>query len=67
MMTGAVGFVYTPEHEGEPSLANGDADLIHHGARSHPRRSLPGRFKLLETLKAGNMDWPVQYERGNIF
>ena len=64
MMTGAVGLIYSPEHA-ESILANADADLIIMGRALLADPYWP--LKAAKTPKAGNMDWPVQYERGNIF
>ena len=64
MMTGAVGLIHTPEHA-ESILANGDADLVIMG------RTLLGDpywpLKAAKVLKAETVEWPVQYERANIF
>ena len=64
IMTGAVGLIYTPEHA-ESILANADADLVIMGRALLADPYWP--LQAAKTLKAGNMDWPVQYERGNIF
>ena len=64
IMTGAVGLIYTPEHA-ESILANGDADLVIMGRALLADPYWP--LQSAKTLKAGNVDWPVQYERGNIF
>ena len=64
MMTGAVGLIHTPEHA-ESILANGDADLVIMGRTLLADPYWP--LQAAKILKAGNVDWPVQYERGNIF
>ncbi len=64
MMTGAVGLIHTPEHA-ESILANGDADLVIMGRTLLADPHWP--LQAAKVLKAGNVDWPVQYERGNIF
>jgi 2,4-dienoyl-CoA reductase-like NADH-dependent reductase (Old Yellow Enzyme family) len=62
--TGAVGLISAPEHA-EEILANGRADLV-----------ILGRVLLFDPhwplhaatrLRAGEVAWPVQYERASIF
>ena len=64
MMTGAVGLIHSPDHA-ESILANGDADLVVLGRTLLADPHWP--LKAAKVLMTGNMEWPVQYERGNIF
>ena len=62
--TGAVGLLHSPDLA-ESIVANGDADLIILG------RALLGDpmwpLRAAKTLGAQNVNWPVQYERANIY
>jgi 2,4-dienoyl-CoA reductase-like NADH-dependent reductase (Old Yellow Enzyme family) len=63
LMTAAVGLIHTAEHA-EEIIANGRADIV-----ALARSMLHDPYWALHaaaTLKA-DVDWPVQYERGNIF
>jgi 2,4-dienoyl-CoA reductase-like NADH-dependent reductase (Old Yellow Enzyme family) len=63
--TGAVGLIQTPEFA-EAILAAGDADLIVLGRAMLADPVWP--LRAAAALKApGRVDWPPQYERGNIF
>jgi len=64
MLSGAVGLISAPEMA-EEILANGRADLIVLGRvlLSDPHWPLHAA----KTLKAENVAWPVQYERGKIY
>lgn len=64
MMTAAVGLIHTPEHA-EEIIANGRADIV-----ALARTLLHDPYWPLHAagkLKAADVAWPVQYERGNIF
>ncbi|WP_282024966.1 hypothetical protein [Limimaricola cinnabarinus] len=62
--TGAVGLLNAPDPV-ESVVANGAADLvlIGRGLLADPHWPL----KAANALKARNVDWPVQYERSDIF
>ncbi|MGI9024439.1 MAG: NADH:flavin oxidoreductase/NADH oxidase [Burkholderiaceae bacterium] len=60
----AVGLVSAPEMA-EEIIANGRADLVVMGRRLLSDPYWP--LHAARTLQAGNMAWPIQYERGNIF
>jgi 2,4-dienoyl-CoA reductase-like NADH-dependent reductase (Old Yellow Enzyme family) len=64
MASGAVGLISTPEMA-EEILANGRADLVVLGRilLSDPHWPLHAATR----LKAGNVAWPVQYERAKIY
>ncbi|MGY6633675.1 MAG: NADH:flavin oxidoreductase/NADH oxidase [Alkalilacustris sp.] len=64
MPTGAVGLISAPE-QAEEILASGRADLVLLGRvlLSNPHWPLHAAAR----LGAGQVAWPVQYERGNIF
>lgn len=64
MATGAVGLLHSPDFC-EEVIANGRADLVVLG-----RTLLADPYWPLHAatrLRAENLDWPVQYERSNIF
>ncbi len=64
IMTGAVGMINSPDLA-ESTIAGGDADLLVIG-----RSMLADPYWPLHTaaaLKAENIQWPVQYERGRIY
>ena len=60
----AVGLVSAPEMA-EEIIANGRADLVVMGRRLLSDPYWP--LHAARTLQAGNVAWPIQYERGNIF
>jgi len=64
IMTGAVGLIHNPD-QAESILANGDADLLVLGRAllADPHRPL----KAANALETESMEWPLQYERGDIF
>lgn len=62
--TAAVGLIHSPDLA-ESVLANGDADLVVLGRALLADPIWP--LRAAATLKAGNVAWPVQYERSNIF
>lgn len=64
LSTGAVGLINAPDLA-ESIVANGDADLVllGRGLLADPHWPL----KAANALKAQNVEWPVQYERSNIF
>ena len=64
ILTGAVGLIHSPYHA-ESILANGEADLVIMGRTLLADPHWP--MKAAKVLNAENFDWPVQYERGNIF
>jgi len=64
LMTAAVGLIHTPEHA-EEIIANGRADIV-----ALARSMLHDPYWPLHAaakLKAADVPWPAQYERGNIF
>jgi len=64
MKTAAVGLIHAPEHA-EEIIANGRADIV-----ALARTLLHEPYWPLHAaakLKAADVAWPVQYERGNIF
>ena len=64
MATGAVGLISAPDHA-EAILANGDADLIILGRSLLADPVWP--LRAAKHLKTANVDWPVQYERSDIY
>ena len=62
-MTAAVGLIHTPDMA-EQVLGNGDADLVVLG-----RTLLADPFWPLHAAKElrAAVEWPVQYQRANIF
>lgn len=64
MATGAVGLISAPDHA-EAILANGDADLIILGRSLLADPVWP--LRAAKHLKTENVDWPVQYERSDIY
>lgn len=62
--TGALGMIHTPE-QAEEILGNGRADIVvlARALLDDPHWPLHAAKK----LKAENVAWPLQYERGNIF
>lgn len=60
----AVGLLSSPEMA-EEIIANGRADLVVMGRKLLSDPYWP--LHAARTLRAGNLAWPVQYERGNIF
>ena len=64
MRTSAVGLLHSPDMC-EEIIANGRADLIVLGRAllADPYWPLHAATK----LRAENLDWPIQYERSNIF
>jgi len=63
MPTGAVGLIHAPDHA-EEIIANGRADLVFLGRALLADPHWP--LRAAAALK-GKVDWPVQYERGNIY
>ena len=63
-MTGAVGLIHNPD-QAESILANGDGDLLVLGRAllADPHRPL----KAANALETESTEWPLQYERGDIF
>jgi len=64
MATGAVGLISAPDHA-EAILANGDADLVILGRSLMADPVWP--LRAAKQLKTVNVDWPVQYERSDIY
>jgi 2,4-dienoyl-CoA reductase-like NADH-dependent reductase (Old Yellow Enzyme family) len=64
LLAGAVGLIHSPDLA-EEILANGHADLVIMGRALMANPHWP--LQAAKTLKAENVDWPVQYERSNIF
>ena len=62
--TAAVGLLHSPDLA-EEVIANGRADLVVMGRTLLADPHWP--LKAANALRAENMDWPVQYERSNIF
>jgi len=62
--TAAVGLVHTPEMA-EEIIANGRADIVALGRTLLDDPHWP--LHAAKVLKAGDVVWPVQYERANIF
>ena len=62
--TAAVGLIHSPDLA-ESVIANGDADLVVLGRALLADPVWP--LRAAAVLKAGNVTWPVQYERSNIF
>lgn len=62
--TGAVGLISAPDHA-EAILANGDADLIILGRSLLADPVWP--LRAAKHLKTVNVNWPVQYERSDIY
>jgi 2,4-dienoyl-CoA reductase-like NADH-dependent reductase (Old Yellow Enzyme family) len=62
--TAAVGLIHSPDLA-ESVLANGDADLVVLGRALLADPVWP--LRAAAALKTGNVAWPVQYERSNIF
>jgi len=62
--TGAVGLIHSPDLA-ESVIANGEADLAILGSAllADPVWAL----RAAAALKVENVEWPVQYERSNIF
>lgn len=64
LMTGAVGLINSPDLA-EATIAGGDADLLIIGRSLLADPHWP--LHTAEALKAENVAWPIQYERGKIF
>ncbi|MCP1673440.1 2,4-dienoyl-CoA reductase-like NADH-dependent reductase (Old Yellow Enzyme family) [Natronocella acetinitrilica] len=64
LATGAVGLIHGPDLA-ESVIANGQADLVILGRALLADPVWPLRAAV--ALKAQNVEWPVQYERSNIF
>ncbi|WP_440996625.1 NADH:flavin oxidoreductase/NADH oxidase [Arhodomonas sp. SL1] len=64
MPTGAVGLIHSADLA-ESVIANGDADLVILGRALLADPVWP--LRAAATLKTEDADWPVQYERSNIF
>lgn len=64
LMTGALGLIHSPDMA-EEILANGRADIVVMGRALLADPHWP--LKAAKTLRAENVDWPVQYERADIF
>ena len=64
MMTGAVGLIHSPDMA-EEIVANGRADLVIMGRTLLDDPHWP--LHAAGALRTENVEWPVQYERANIF
>jgi 2,4-dienoyl-CoA reductase-like NADH-dependent reductase (Old Yellow Enzyme family) len=64
MRTAAVGLIHTPDLA-ESIVANNQADLVVLGRAMLADPVWP--LRAAKSLKAANVRWPVQYERGDIF
>ncbi len=64
LATGAVGLIHGPDLA-ESVIANGQADLVILGRALLADPVWP--LRAAAALKAQNVEWPVQYERSNIF
>lgn len=64
MLTGAVGLINSPDLA-ESTIASGAADIVLLGRTLLADPVWP--LRAAKVLKAGNVKWPVQYERSDIF